>query len=105
MITGEHPVLELERRGINAVKVEINGSERWLLTSDRLSLKDMGAEGPTKIRLTLINNLRNLLGPHHLKEGESYNVGPGQFFKEPCVWNKESEKDWTDSYCFVETGI
>jgi len=104
-ITGENPVFQIKRRGINAVKLDIADKEYWLLTNDRISLKDCGTTGPTKIRLTLINNLRNLLGPHHLKEGESYGVGPGEFFKEPCVWNREPEKDWTDDYCFVETGI
>ncbi len=104
-ITGENPVFQIERRGINAVKLEINETERWMLTNDKISLQEFGAKGRTKVRLTLMNNLRNLLGPHHLKEGESYNVGPGEFFKEPCVWNKNPEKDWLDEYCFVETGI
>ncbi len=104
-IAGENPVLQLERRGINAVKVEIGGVEKWMLTNDKLSLKEFGAEGMVKVRLTLINNLRNLLGPHHLKEGECLSVGPGRFFKETCVWNRNPEKEWDEDYCFVETGI
>lgn len=104
-ITGEEPVLCLERRGINAVKVEINGMEKWMLTKDKLSLKEFGVEGRVKVRLTCINNLRNLLGPHHLKEGESFHVGPGSFHKEACVWNRQPEKNWSDAYCFVELGI
>ena len=104
-IIGENPVLELSRKGINAVRVEINGKEKVMLTSDRLSLKDFGASGKTKIKLTLINNLRNLLGPHHLKEGECYAVCPSSFFKEPCLWNANAEQQWDDDYCFVETSI
>lgn len=104
-IAGENPVLEIERRGINAVKVEIGGVEKLMLTSDKLRLREFGVQGKVPVKLTLINNLRNLLGPHHLKEGESYRVGPGNFFKEPCVWHKAPEKNWDEGYCFVETGI
>ena len=104
-IIGENPVLELSRKGINAVRVEINGTEKVMLTSDRLSLKDFGASGKTKIKLTLINNLRNLLGPHHLKEGECYAVCPSSFFKESCLWSANAEQQWDDDYCFVETSI
>ena len=106
-VTGEHPVLVMERRGMNAVKVEINGIEKWMLTNHKLSLKEFGVQGETKVRFTLVNNLRNLLGPHHLKIGElvRYGVGPHRFFKESCVWNKSPEASWCDEYCFVETGI
>ena len=106
-ITGENPVLVLKKRGINAVKVEIGGVERWMLTDEKLSLKEFGVQGETKIRLTLVNNLRNLMGPHHLKIGElvRYGTGPHRFFKESCVWNGSPEASWSDEYCFVETGI
>jgi len=57
------------------------------------------------VKITLVNNLRNLLGPHHLKVGESYVVGPHSFFKESCVWNGNAEKQWDDDYCFVTMGI
>ena len=106
-VIGEYPVFVVERRGINAIKVEINGVEKWMLTDDKLSLKEFGVQGETNIRLTLVNNLRNLLGPHHLKLGElyQYGVGPHRFFKESCVWNKSPEASWCEEYCFVETGV
>ena len=106
-ITGEHPVFAMDRCGINAVKLEIDGMESWMLTKDKLSLKEFGVQGETKIRLTFVNNLRNLLGPHHLKIGEliKYGTGPHRFFKESCVWNVSPEASWCDEYCFVETGI
>ena len=75
-----------------------------MLTDNRLPLKDFGVVGKTKIQLTLINNLRNILGPHHLDAGECYNVGPSSFFKEQCIWATEPDK-WNDGYCFVETVI
>ncbi len=101
-IQGENPVLQLTRRGITAVKVEIAGKEQWMLTSDRLSLKEFGVTGKVTARFTLVNNLRNLLGPHHLEEGECLRVNPGKFYKEACVWNQNLEEAWNDDYCFVE---
>ena len=110
-IIGENPVLKLDRSGINVVKVEIGGKTKTMLWSDYLPLSDFGVSGETEIKLTLINNLRNLLGPHHLSEGEAYGVGPSQFFKGKCIWNygwvsdDECETMWNDDYCFVDLNI
>ena len=38
--------------------------------------------GENNIELTLYNNLRNLLGPHNMEEGECLTVRPMSFFKE-----------------------
>ena len=91
-------------KGINVVKVRIGDIEKVMLTDNRLSFKDFGVSGKTKIQVTIINNLRNVLGPHHLEEGESYVVGPRTFFREKCIWAPEPPR-WNDGYCFVETGI
>ena len=104
-IYGENPVLELEMCGINAVSVEINGIKRTLLTNNRLALTDFGVRGICELRLKVVNNLRNLLGPHHLKIGESYWVWPGAFYRESCVWNETPEQDWDDGYSFCEVSI
>ncbi len=98
-------VLELDIKGINAIRVKIADTEKVMLTDNRLDLTQFGVTGRAPIKLTLINNLRNLLGPHHLKCGETYFAKPHSFFKEPCVWNFEPEKDWDDDYCFVQMGI
>ena len=60
--------------------------------------------GENEIELTLTNNLRNMQGPFHLEEGESYRVTPRAFYKEKCVW-KEKETVWNDNYCFVNLSI
>ena len=104
-IQGEYPILCIDWKGINALKVEINGMEKTMLTDSRLPLNQYGIKGKTKVRYTLVNNLRNLLGPHHLKEGECLGVTPSHFFKEPCLWNENPEASWNDDYCFVETSI
>ena len=96
----------LDRKGVNAVKVKINGIEEVVLIDNRVSLKKFKKEGETEVEITLINNLRNVLGPHHLSDGECYHVCPNSFMKEISVWNADNpEVKWNDGYCFVETGI
>ena len=104
-ITGENPVLVLNRKGINAVKIEINGIEKTIITGNKIGLKEFNVRGLTEVKLTVINNLRNMMGPHHLKVGESYAVAPSSFFKEPCIWNLNPERDWDDNYCFVNMSL
>ena len=60
--------------------------------------------GDNEIELTLTNNLRNMQGPFHLEEGESYRVSPTSFYKEKCVWKKK-ETGWKDNYCFVDVSV
>ncbi len=62
--------------------------------------------GTNHLEIELTNSLRNMLGPHHLEEGESYGVGPSSFYKEPGAfftgWRSSS---WNDDYCLVEFGL
>ncbi len=104
-IQGERPVLVLEMKGVNAVCIEINDFKKTILSEDRVSLEKAG-RGKQKIKMKLINNLRNLLGPHHLELGEHYSVGPESFYKEVCVWNPQNmENGWNEEYCFVKFGL
>lgn len=104
-IAGENPVLEFDTMGLNAVRVEIGNTKKVMLTDNRLALADFGVRGRVPVRLTLVNNLRNLLGPHHLKAGESYAVSPASFFKEACIWSRRAPENWDDGYVFVRFGI
>lgn len=104
-IHGDHPILCVDWKGINVLKVEINGMEKTMLADNRLSLKEFGVRGKTKVKYTLVNSLRNLLGPLHLEEGEPYSTGPTQFYKELCIWNKHDLPDWNDGYCLAEMSI
>ena len=104
-IQGENPVLLLETLAWNVVKVEINGIEKTLLAEKKLNLSEFGVSGKTEVKFTLTNNLRNLMGPHHLKIGEAIGVGPHRFFKESCIWNLTPEASWDDDYCFVMMGL
>ena len=106
-ILGENPYFMLDLKGINAVRIKIGDNEKITLYNEKIPISDIAETGKNNIEITLINNLRNLLGPHHLEIGESYGIGPGSFFKERCVWNytwKQLEK-WNEGYCFVETGV
>lgn len=96
-------VLKLGRKGFNIVKAKLGLCEKTLLTGNELEVDDM--EGKAMLTLTLTNNLRNMLGPHHLKEGETYFAAPDSFYKEACVWNPKAEEAWDEDYCFVEMSV
>lgn len=98
--------IALKKNGINAIHVNVNGENAGYMIWNpyELDISKYLKIGENKIELTLVNNLRNLLGPHHLEEGECFAVGPAQFYKNdgpffnPCV-------NWNDDYCFVETSV
>ncbi|MGM9644443.1 MAG: hypothetical protein ACI3X1_05090 [Eubacteriales bacterium] len=101
----ENPMLVLNKKCINAVVVKIGNTERTYI-GGRIDLSDFGVSGRVEAELTLVNNLRNLMGPHHLRGGESYAVLPGSFVKERNIWHQGApERDWDDNYCFAETGV
>ncbi len=60
--------------------------------------------GENLLEIDLVNSLRNLLGPHHLEDGESVGVGPGSFYQNPGVYAPRP-LPWNDGYCFVRLGI
>ncbi len=100
--------LRFEKTGINVIKVKVNDCEEQTLMWEpfELDISKWLKVGENKVEITIINNLRNLLGPHHLKIGESVAVGPSLFYKEGCVWNGGVDlKEWNDEYCFVEMSL
>ncbi len=96
--------LQLKDVQANVAALRVNGEHvrEWFWQPYEASLQGRLRSGTNTIELTLTGNLRNLLGPHHLEEGESYAVHPGTFFKEPNVWGHSR---WNDDYCFVEFGV
>ena len=68
-------------------------------------LSDYLVVGENTVELTLVNNLRNLLGPHHNVGGELYSVAPAHFYNEPCLWNYFLRNTYTEKYSFVDTSI
>ena len=105
---GKDTRLDFDKCGINVVKVKVNGKEvKKLLWEPYVAdLSDYMVDGENVVELTLINNLRNLLGPFHLAEGETYFCAPVSFYKEPCIWNMNAkEENWSRDYCFAEVSL
>ncbi len=99
--------LVFHKKGVNAIRVSVNGVyvDTVIWNPARIDISGYLVSGRNVIRLVIVNNLRNLLGPHHRKEGESYAVAPRSFMKEACIWNFNPEGEWEDDYCFVETSL
>ena len=99
--------IAFDKTGVNAITVDVNGQKvcDMIFGSYSADLSDYLHPGENEITISFRNNLRNMMGPHHLKEGECYIVGPHSFFKENCVWNKNAEKNWDEDYCFVNMSL
>lgn len=99
--------LQFDKYGINAVGISVNGNEAGsvLWNPAEADVSELIRQGENEVELTLKNNLRNMLGPHHLKEGETYFAAPSSFYAEPCIWNDNAAEQWDSGYCFVHTGL
>lgn len=99
--------LEFNKKCVSLVSVKVNGEEAGdiLWKPYSINLTPFIKDGKNEIEITLIASLRNLLGPHHIEEGENYEVTPASFFKEDTIWGTWLKKPWNDDYCFVTFGI
>lgn len=99
--------LNVSKKGVNAIKVRVNGIDAGTLmwTPFEMDLSPFVKEGDNEIELTLVNNLRNMLGPHHHGDGECVHPGPISFRKLPSVWTGMKEMPWNEDYCFVEFSV
>ncbi len=62
--------------------------------------------GENQLKATLVTSLRNMLGPHHLEEGDAHAVGPWHFFKTPGgPFTIDNAAPWNDGYCFYRHGV
>lgn len=88
-------------------RVYVNGVQAGtvLWQPYEVELGDLLRPGENEIAVEIIGNLRNLLGPHHLEEGECYAVCPSSFFRESKVWCGGTNPAWNDDYCFVRYGL
>ena len=95
------------KRCSTVVKVWVNGVDAGTILWQpyEADLSGLLHEGENEIEVEIIGNLRNLLGPHHLKEGECYFVCPNSFFEDSDVWCGGKNLGWDDRYCFVEYGL
>lgn len=98
---------EISRLCSTVTKLKVNGSDAGniMWRPYVIDLSDLLHEGENTLEVTVTGNLRNLLGPFHLAEGECLAVGPSSFFHESPLWLNGKNPDWVDSYCFVEFGL
>ena len=92
------------KKDTNVIRAEINGEDlgKVMWAPFELDLSGKLRDGKNTLRLTLTNNLRNLLGPHHCGEDPMY-VKPGTFQKDVSFWNLEPIFD--EKYCFAKFGL
>lgn len=101
------------------LKVKVNGKELPPLVYSpwETDISQAVTPGQNKVEITLINSLRNLLGPHHHSEGELIAVGPASFTGNP-IWPNTAGEDnwyelrlkgksavWRDDYCLIPFGL
>jgi hypothetical protein len=99
--------IKFDRLPSTVTKVKVNGKDagKIMWQPYEVDVTDYLIDGENEIEITVTGNLRNLLGPFHLEEGEHYWVSPTCFFHESPIWSNGLNKNWTDSYCFVEFGL
>lgn len=90
------------------IVAELNGKELPPLAWSPMEIEVTGAlrKGENRLRLTLVNSLRNLLGPHHHAGGELTGVGPDTFGGSGswCAGGR-GEPDWYDVRLTGRTGV
>ncbi len=96
--------LTLAGKMANSVAVAANGrsAAKWFWRPYRADLSGLLHAGENVLALEITGSLRNLLGPFHLQEGESWATNPSTFTKGANVWGTQP---WTDAYTFVEFGV
>ncbi len=102
---GEY-MIEFKKMGINAVEVSVNDEKKetiiWNPTVCNVGKLE---SGNNTVKLKLVNNLRNMLGPHHVKSGERLSIGADAFFMEKGVWCQSLDYERSENYCFVKSGL
>ena len=114
-ITNCNACVSLKGRGMTSVHLKINGKYvgKKIWSPYEVDVSEYLQEGENKFELTILNNLRNMQGPFHLKQGESYTVFPACFFRENNVVaisvKDEKRHDvlswWDDDICLVHFGL
>ena len=101
---GDPTLLHLTGR-YSTAHVKVNGKHAGsAVLSEYVELKVCLREGENTITITLCNNYRNLLGPHHLNIAEPLSVGPTAFSMEKR-WKGGTCDYYNSRYAFVRFGI
>ena len=104
---GKINMLKLDKPNAPACDLFVNG--KWVKTLAwepfDTDITEYVVDGENNIQLLLYASNRNLLGPHHYIEGESYSVDPSTFSDRGGWFEGHSNNIWEESYCFVKFGI
>ena len=113
-----HARVKLKGSVINSIHLKVNGREvtTRMWAPYEVDISDYLVEGDNELELTLLGNLRNMQGPFHLKEGESYAVNPWRFYREYNIIaagaagaGDKTRHDvlahWDDGICLVHYGL
>ncbi|MBQ8753469.1 MAG: hypothetical protein IJZ19_00390 [Lentisphaeria bacterium] len=92
--------------GANSCRVRVNGKDAGICCWEPFAydLAGLLQEGENTLELELTTSLRNMLGPHHLAEGESYSVHTMSFNKDPNFIDRKPAP-YNPGYNFVSFGI
>ena len=99
--------LSLCKKGVNAIHVKVNGKTLPTLmwAPYELDLSDVLVKGENEVEITIVNNLRNLLGPHHHVAGEIFFACPANFYDEGSVFTDYQSGFYTEKYSLVEISL
>ena len=105
----KNAVICFEKMPSIVTDVCVNGSDagKIMWKPYSVNISEFAHEGENEIKITLTGSLRNLLGPFHLKEGETHTALPFYFFHKTDIWGwgDGMNPKWTDDYSFVQNGL
>ena len=115
-LTDTNRSVRLLGKGMNSVSLSVNGKAvaTKMFPPYDVDITDYLTTGVNTLEITILNNLRNMMGPHHLKIGECVCVNPKEFFKESNVFAHPTSNDpechdvlpwWDDGICLVHFGF
>ena len=92
--------------GANSCKVLVNGKDAGLCCWEPFAydLNGLLKAGKNTLELEFTTSLRNMLGPHHLADGENYSIHTMSFNKDPNFTNRKAAP-YSAGYNFVNFGI
>jgi hypothetical protein len=115
---GRRIIIDLGHPRAAMVELSLNGKRAALLSwaPFRVDLTDALGEGENRLEILLYSSNRNLLGPHHHSDGESYKVGPDSFTGKwswaekateafPATDEERTKDYWQGGYSFVTFGL
>lgn len=103
--TSKRYFLKFDKFKCIVAEVKINGKSAGcvFIPPFEIEITDLLKKGKNKIEIDFYTSLRNLFGPHHLKNPNPQYVGPNSFIKfEGDMWY---DTNWTNFYSTLPTGI